>query len=67
MFAGNEGDLHLSLGHVQILTSPLSSKKHSRVPFSVLRGPTASSLTVKVFPFSIEMDISSPMDGLAKK
>ena len=48
-------------------TSPLSSKKHSRVPFSVLRGPMASSLIVKVLPCSIEMVISSLIAGLARK
>ena len=51
----------------QRLTSPLSSKKHSRVPFSVLRGPMASNLIVKVFPCSIEMVISSLIAGLARK
>lgn len=47
--------------------SPLSSKKHSRVPFSVLSGPTASSLIVRTLPFSIEMASSSPIAGLARK
>jgi hypothetical protein len=48
-------------------TSPLSSKKHSRVPFSVLRGPMASNLIVKVLPCSMEMVISSLIAGLARK
>lgn len=52
---------------VQILTSPLSSKKHSLVPLSILSGPTARSLIVRVLPLSIEIVISSPIVGFDRK
>lgn len=41
--------------------------QHSRVPLVWSMGPTASNLMMSIFPCSIEMCISSPMAGLARK
>lgn len=47
--------------------SPLSSKRTSRMPVSVLTGLSAISLMMSVLPWSITTWISSPMGGFARK
>lgn len=50
-----------------VLTSPLTSNQTSRCARPSTTGPTAIRRIMSVFPFSIDMCISSPVAGRPKK
>ena len=76
VFNGYSPDLQLTAvsnahwrGKVEgrVYTSPFTSNQTSRWALPSTTGPTAIRRTMSVFPFSIEMCISSPVSGRPKK